>query len=96
MNYDNFLTKPIMMMTGSEFLELLKMASEGHNSDVKDFTEKKYVYGINGLANLLGCGRTKAQEIKSSGQIDQAIYQSGKTIVIDSEKALQLLKTNRI
>lgn len=46
MNYDNFLTKPIMMMTGSEFLELLKMASEGHNSDVKDFTEKKYVYGI--------------------------------------------------
>lgn len=51
---------------------------------------------LNGLANLLGCGRTKAQEIKSSGQIDQAIYQSGKTIVIDSEKALQLLKTNRI
>lgn len=78
-------------MTGSEILELFSQVAE-KKTITKDFTEKKYVYGINGLATLLGCGRTKAQEIKSSGIIDEAIYQSGKKIVIDSDKALQLIK----
>lgn len=85
------LEKPLFSMTGSEILELFSQVAE-KKTITKDFTEKKYVYGINGLATLLGCGRTKAQEIKSSGIIDEAIYQSGKKIVIDSDKALQLIK----
>lgn len=54
--------------------------------------EKKYVYGVKGLAKLLGCSQATAQRIKSSGKIDQAIFQDGHTIVIDSDLVLELMK----
>lgn len=52
------------------------------------------MFGISGLAKLLNCGKTKAQAIKNSGVIDAALYQVGKKIVIDSEKALELIQNN--
>lgn len=54
--------------------------------------EKKYVYGVKGLAKLLGCSQATAQRIKSSGRLDEAIFQDGHTIVIDSDLALELMK----
>ncbi|WP_409997335.1 DUF3853 family protein [Capnocytophaga leadbetteri] len=33
--------------------------------------QKKYVYGIKGLADILGCSKTHAQNIKNSGQLDK-------------------------
>lgn len=54
--------------------------------------QSKYVYGIAGLQSILGCKRSKAQEVKNSGVIDNAIIQFGKTIIVDAEKALELLK----
>ena len=59
------------------------------------FPKKKYEYGIKGLAKILGCSRAKASKIKNSGVIDEAIFQNGKIIVIDIEKALQLLDKNK-
>ena len=53
---------------------------------------KKYYYGINGIMELFDCGRQTANRIKASGDIDKAISQRGRTIVIDGEKALELLK----
>lgn len=54
--------------------------------------EKKYVYGVKGLAELLGCSQAKAQRLKSSGKIDQAIFQDGHTIIIDADLALKLMQ----
>ena len=48
-------------------------------------TEKRYVYGLKGLARLLGCSR-----IKTSGKIDKAITQIGALLIIDAELALKL------
>lgn len=56
------------------------------------FEPKKYVYSIDGLAILLGCERDKAQEIKNSGVIDEAIYETGSIIVIDSERVIEIFK----
>lgn len=56
------------------------------------FEPKKYVYSIDGLAILLGCERDKAQEIKDSGIIDEAIYETGSIIVIDSERVIEIFK----
>lgn len=56
--------------------------------------KQKYEYGINGLAKLLGCSRTTASKIKSSGVLDDAIFQVGKTIIIDKEKALELFNNS--
>ncbi|MFB9120950.1 DUF3853 family protein [Bergeyella porcorum] len=87
----SILEKQFLTMTGEEILELFGAIAE-QKSVMKDFTSKRYVHGIDGLADLLGCKRTKAQQIKSSGVIDEAVYQSGKIIVIDGDKALELIK----
>lgn len=58
-------------------------------------SKKKYEYGIKGLAKILGCSRAKASKIKNSGVINEAIFQNGKIIIIDIEKALRLLNKNK-
>jgi hypothetical protein len=77
--------KPLFQLSVEEFLELQKAY----------WTEKKYEYGLKGLAKMLGCSRSKASELKSSGILDEAIIQNGKIIIIDKEKVLQLLATNK-
>ena len=52
--------------------------------------KKEYVYGINGLADLIGCSKTHASRLKSQGIFDEAIIQRGRKIIIDREKALEL------
>lgn len=88
MTTTELLSKPLFSLTVGEFLELQKRMEQ---PAVQDFTkqEKKYVYGIEGLAAIYGCSRKTAQRIKSSGKIDKAITQVGRTIVIDAELAIK-------
>lgn len=91
---DEILKKQILSMTGEEIVELFSLIIPAQQvTQTADFTTKKYVYGISGLAGLLRCGKTKAQELKTSGRLDEAITQTGKKIIIDAEKALELLKS---
>ena len=53
-------------------------------------TERKYVYGILGIAKLFGCSLPTANRIKKSGKIDKAITQIGRKIIVDAELALEL------
>lgn len=92
---NEILEKQFFAMTGAEIIELFSsIVPFEQKPQVKDFTTEKYVYGISGLANLLGCGKTKAQEIKNSGTIDDAIIQNGKKLIINADLALELLKKN--
>ncbi len=75
---------PIWQLTVEEFLEVSK----------KSNAEKKYEYGLKGLAKIFGCSLSKASEIKSSGILKEAIIQNGQIIIIDKEKALQLFGKN--
>ena len=79
-------------MTGEEFIFLSTHAS-GH-SEVQPQpvtnTERKYVYGILGIAKLFGCSLPTANRIKKSGKIDRAITQIGRKIIVDVELALEL------
>ena len=54
--------------------------------------ERKYVYGIDGIAEIFQCSRPTAQRIKNSGRINKAISQVGRKITVDVEKALELRK----
>ncbi|MFL9835559.1 DUF3853 family protein [Chryseobacterium terrae] len=74
------LETPLSQLTVGEFLEISKSF----------LYEKKYEYGLKGLAKILGCSVSKASEIKSSGILDAAIIQRKNIIIIDKEKALQL------
>ena len=38
---------------------------------------KKYVYGVRGIAQLFGCSMPTANRIKQSGKIDKAITPVG-------------------
>lgn len=58
-------------------------------SKIKQIEEKRYVYGLQGLADL-HCTKRHASKIKSSGILDEAIKQRGRTIVIDHDLALEL------
>ncbi len=71
---------PIWRLTVEEFLEVSKELA----------SENKYVYGLKGLAKMLGCSVSKASEIKSSGILNEAIIQNGNIIIIDKQKALEL------
>ena len=54
--------------------------------------EKKYVYGLKGLASILGCSKSPAQNIKNSGILDKDIIQNGRKIIVDAEKAITLFQ----
>lgn len=48
------------------------------------------VYGIKGIAEIFGVSERQARYIKSSGVINKAIRQQGRTIITDAHMALQL------
>ena len=91
-NLKELLVKPVWQMTGEEFLFLSRHASvqaEAQTQPTTD-TERKYVYGILGIAKLFGCSLPTANRIKKSGKIDKAITQIGRKIIVDAELALEL------
>lgn len=71
---------PIWQLTVEEFLEVAKNLN----------AEKKYEYGLKGIAKIFGCSLSKAADIKSSGILDKAIVQNGNIIIVEKDKALKL------
>ena len=99
MKIENLLEKPIWQMTGQEFLVLNEQSRNTvQDQQIVSISEnslnKKYVYGIRGIANLLNCSIAKANRIKKRGIIDEAIIQEGRSIMVDVELALSLIKNN--
>ena len=52
----------------------------------------KMVMGIKGLATLLNVSIPKAQNIKNSGVLDQAMYQIGRKLAFDTNRVLESMK----
>jgi hypothetical protein len=55
--------------------------------------EKRFVYGIAGIAQIFNCSMTTANRIKASGKISRAISQCGRIITVDADLALELIKS---
>lgn len=51
----------------------------------------EYVYGLDGLAKLLGCSKQSAMRAKNSGKFAKAIKQDGRKIIINKTKLMELL-----
>lgn len=84
-------------MTGDELITLLKYENiyiGTHNKrgtqPIKT-TDEKFVYGLKGIAKLLGCSVSSAMRLKKSGKINEAIIQDGRKIIVDVQKTLVLL-----
>lgn len=91
---EDLLSKPIWQMTGEEFLTLLELHLDKAKEEVTvEYKQSpKHVYGIRGIANILDCSISTANRVKKSGILDEAIIQVGRTIIVDKEKAFELLK----
>ncbi len=85
----------VIDMTVGELLDLIKIQVDHPEEAAKPAITKNYEYGIAGIARIFGCSRTTACRIKASGVIDAAIVQTGRTIVVDPELALQLMKAHK-
>lgn len=99
MDLTNILGLPLGLMTGAQFITLMsevfrhRQQPEPQPVTVTDVSDSnKYAYGIAGICEIFGCSKPTAQRIKSSGVIDGAITQTGRTIVIDRQKALELAR----
>ena len=94
MTINELLDKPVWQMTGEE---LLFLAQHSNISTSRELTkasspkeEKRYVYGLAGIARLFGCSLPTANRIKQSGKINHAITQVGRKIIVDADLALEL------
>ncbi|MBP3228107.1 MAG: DUF3853 family protein [Bacteroidaceae bacterium] len=93
MQLEELMKKPLWQMTGEEFLFLQNSSRQGENyvlAPVVETPQKKYEYGIRGIAKIFGCSIPTANRIKKSGRIDAAITQVGRKIIVDADQALQL------
>ena len=94
MNID--LNKALFNITLGDLKDVIKaVLDERAAEDAVKASEKKFVYGIAGIRKLFGCSDSTALRIKKSGVIDDAITQQGKTIVVDAEYALALVKASK-
>ena len=94
MTINELLDKPVWQMTGEE---LLFLAQHSNISTSRELTktstakeERRYVYGLAGIARLFGCSLPTANRIKQSGKINRAITQVGRKIIVDADFALDL------
>ena len=93
MTIKELLDKPVWQMTGEELLFLTqhgKMSTSGETAKASSKEEKRYVYGLAGIARLFGCSLPTANRIKQSGKINRAITQVGRKIIVDADLALEL------
>lgn len=94
MTINELLGKPVWQMTGEELLFLAQhgiMSTSGETATASSSQkEKRYVYGLAGLAHLFGCSLPTANRIKQSGKINRAITQVGRKIIVDADLALEL------
>ena len=55
---------------------------------------KRYVYGLKGIQELFNVSHLTAQRYKD-GIIKEAVFQSGRKIVVDADKAIELFNERR-
>ena len=93
MEINELLKKPLFQLTTEEFVFINKNSQENKSVNTEKIScQKKYVYGILGIANLFGCSKSSATRLKKSKKIDAAITQVGRKIIVDAELALKLIK----
>lgn len=93
MTINELLGKPVWQMTGEELLFLAQhggMQAKGKAKTTSAKEQKRYVYGLAGIARLFGCSLPTANRIKQSGKINRAITQIGRKIIVDADLALEL------
>ena len=84
----------IIDLTVGELVDLIRETTAAvASSTMPEQKPRNLEYGIAGIARIFNCSMATANRIKASGKIEDAITQTGRIIVIDVDRALQLKKT---
>lgn len=81
---------PLAALTVGQFLSLMR---EGLQDEAQQRADTEYVYGIVGIARLLGVSRATAQRYKDTF-LKPAILQCGRKIVANKSEVLDLFAKN--
>lgn len=99
MSNEVFNEKRLLDMTGKELLDLLYHANPvSVKQEIATEQPKNHldipplVTGIKDVARVLGISQSTVSRWKDSGEIDDCIYQSGKTVIFDTHKILEKLR----
>lgn len=94
-NYD--LNSRVIDLTLGELLDAIeeKVKAILPGSLQKQPQDKNFVYGLKGLAKLLGCSKTTAARVKASGKYDAAITQIGALLIIDADEVLRIARESK-
>lgn len=91
--------KPLWQLTTQEFIEILTEIMEKREyvepeiPRENETDDKQYVYGLAGIANLLGCSKSKVSRLKQS-TLKPAIIQNGRSIIGDANLLIKLYNKN--
>ena len=88
-NHD--LNTRIIDLTLGELLEAIESKLQA-NQPQPESQDKNYVYGLKGMAKLLGCSKTTASRLKATGLYGEAITQIGALLIIDGDRLLEIAK----
>ncbi len=102
-NYQIINETPIVMLTVGELEEIIFSAvqrvleTKDFGQDIKDkiSTQKRYVYGIAGIASLFKVSYVTAFKMKET-ILKPAILQQGRKIMCDADLALDLFSRNSL
>jgi len=88
---DKSLNTPVWQLTVGELIDFIaeSMKPEAEAKPTFEHSER-YVYGIPGIARLLGVSKTMVWEYRKQGWIEPAIKQVGHKIVCDAPLAMEL------
>lgn len=89
-------TTPIWQLTVGEFKDLIREATGAKTEPQVTQANDDYVYGISGIAELIGASKTTAQKLKSSGLLNNAITQMGRKIIINKKTAIEILHNRKL
>lgn len=83
----------VIDLTVGELMDYIKRAlPEIGTKEDGESNGRRLEFGLQGIASIFNCSISTANRIKASGRIDAAISQVGRKMVIDAEKALELMK----
>lgn len=85
-------TRVIDLTLGELLSAIEEKVREVQNSQQPADSDKHFVYGLKGLAKLLGCSKTTAARLKATGNYDEAITQVGALLIIDADKVLEIAR----
>lgn len=95
-NYQITDSTPVAMLTVGQQKELFQkwikeLLGTNHEIVPNKESEKRYVYGIPGIASLFNVSYVTAFNLKN-GILKPAVFQQGRKIICDADMAMELFK----